>query len=167
MNASVPPPAPAAGANVRQFDAAQDRTLSHGVPARSLLGGLPLARLIPQDVHSVMDYVHAVATSAGVVLHDDDPAAVAASIILGGSVLGVSLLTDYRLSVAKVIPIEAHEAVDYAWGALAIAAPFVLGYWKTSPTVGLLHVIAGTGSILGALVTDYRSWRDRDRDLDR
>jgi hypothetical protein len=39
-------------------------------------------------------------------------------------------MTDYRLSVAKVIPIEAHEVIDHAWGLAAIAAPFVLGYWK-------------------------------------
>jgi len=137
----------------------EDRTLSHGVPARRLLGKLPLARLIPQDVHSVLDYLNGVTTSAGAFLEDDDPAAFAASLILGSSVLGVSALTDYRLSVAKVIPIEVHETIDYAWGAMAIAAPFVLGYWKSSPTVALLHVVSGVTSILGSLFTDYRACR--------
>ncbi|MDB4961549.1 MAG: hypothetical protein JWP01_1548 [Myxococcales bacterium] len=138
-----------------------DRTLSHGVPSRDLLGGLPILRLIPQDVHSVMDYLNGVATGAGAVLAPEDSAAMAASMILGGSVIGVSLMTDYRLSLAKVIPIETHEAIDYAWGAMAIAAPFVLGYWKTSPTVGLMHVISGVGTILASMVTDYRSYRRR------
>ena len=31
-------------------------------------------------------------------------------------------MTDYRLSVVKVIPIRAHETLDYVWGASAIAA---------------------------------------------
>ena len=83
--------------------------------------------------------------------------------ILGSSAIGVSLYTDYRLSVAKVIPIEVHETIDYAWGALAIAAPFVLGYWKTSPTVGLMHVLSGVGTILSSAFTDYRAWRGRGR----
>lgn len=163
MNPTVSSTSDAIGAQIPLFDVVEDRPLSHGLPARTLLGGLPLARLIPQDVHSVMDYMNGLATAAGVLLHDNDPAAMAASMILGGSVIGVSLMTDYRLSIAKVIPIELHEKIDYAWGAMAIAAPFVLGYWKTSPTVGLMHVISGVGTILGSMFTDYRAWRGRGR----
>jgi hypothetical protein len=108
-----------------------------------------------------MDYLNGLSTGAGVLLHDDDPAAFAASMILGGSIIGVSALTDYRLSLAKVIPIETHETLDYAWGAMAVAAPFVLGYWKSSPTVALMHVISGVGTILSSMVTDYRAYRGR------
>jgi len=139
-------------------DDAPDRTLSHGVPARPLLGGLPIARLIPQDIHSVMDYMNGVSTGLGVLL-GREPAAIAASMILGGSVIGVSAVTDYRLSIKKLIPIELHEKIDYAWGITAIAAPFLLGYWKKSPTVALMHVISGVGTILSSLVTDYRAYR--------
>jgi hypothetical protein len=163
MEPTVSGDSPRTSVRVPMFDEVEDRTLSRGLPARTLLGGLPLARLIPQDVHSIMDYMNGVATGAGAVLHDNDPAAMAASLILGGSIIGVSLMTDYRLSVAKVIPIEVHETLDYAWGAMAIAAPFVLGYWKSSPTVGLMHVISGAGTILASLVTDYRAWRGRGR----
>ena len=55
------------------------------------------------------------------------------------------------------IPIEKHEVIDHLWGAAAIAAPFVLGYWKRSPRVAMMHVMAGASSILSALFTDYRS----------
>lgn len=138
-------------------DVARDRTLSHGAPSKQLARGfLPLARIIPQDVHSVMDYADGLNTGAGAFL-SDDPAARIASIALGASALGMSAMTDYRLSVAKVIPIEAHEVIDYAWGAMAIAAPFVLGYWKRSPRVALMHVMSGAGQILASLFTDYRS----------
>lgn len=163
MNPTVSGAVPTTSVRVPMFDEVEDRTLSKGPAARTLLGGLPLARLIPQDVHSIMDYLNGIATGAGVVLHDNDPAAMAASMILGGSIIGVSLMTDYRLSVAKVLPIEVHEGLDYAWGAMAIAAPFVLGYWKTSPTVGLLHVISGAGTIIASLITDYRASRGRGR----
>src|SRR5690242_14236218 len=78
-----------------------DRTLSHGEPAKPLLGFLPLARLIPQDVHSMMDYVDGLTAMSGYFTADTTEAEVA-SLALGASAIGVSLLTDYRLSVAKV-----------------------------------------------------------------
>jgi len=90
-------------------------------------------------------------------LMTDDPAARLASIALGASIIGVAAVTDYRLSGAKLIPIEVHEATDYLWGAAAIAAPFVLGYWKRSPRVAMMHVVAGAGTILASMITDYRS----------
>ncbi len=135
-----------------------DRTLSHGEPAEPLLGVLPIKRWVPQDVHSVLDYANGLQTLGGYFTADDD-AACWASLALGASVIGVSAMTDYRLSLAKIIPIRAHETLDYAWGASAIALPFVLGYWKSSPRTALMHVIAGAGSIIGSLLTDYRSYK--------
>jgi hypothetical protein len=70
-------------------------------------------------------------------------------------------MTDYRLSIVKVIPIKAHEASDYLWGAAAIAAPFALGYWKRAPHVAMMHIVAGAGTILASMVTDYRSAKRR------
>jgi hypothetical protein len=133
------------------------RRLSRGIPSEPLLGRLPLARLIPQDVHSVVDYGNGVAVGVGVT--SSDPRAKVASIVLAASVVGVSAITDYRLSLAKIVPIEAHEAIDHLWGLSAIAAPFVLGYWKTSPRVAVAHVVTGVATILASLVTDYRAYR--------
>ncbi len=130
--------------------------LSRGVPSRPLLGVLPIARIIPQDVHSMADYASGLATGAGFFVARDPPARVA-SALLGASALGVSLTTDYRLSAVKLVPIEVHEAIDHIWGISAIAAPFLLGYWKTSPKVALSHIVAGASTILASLFTDYRS----------
>jgi len=138
----------------------EDRTLSHGALSEPLLGSLPLARWIPMDVHSVMDYGNGGLAAASVLLARD-PRAKAASLFLAASVTGLSLVTDYRLSLAKLVPIEVHEAGDHLWGVSAIALPFVLGYWKTEPKVALTHVLAGVGTILASLVTDYRSWKRR------
>ncbi|WP_437946926.1 hypothetical protein WME98_39735 [Sorangium sp. So ce296] len=128
------------------------------IPSRPLLGVLPLARVVPQDVHSVIDYSNGVIVAlAG--LSARKPSARIAGVILGASVVSVSLLTDYRLSLAKLIPIEVHEAIDHAWGASAIAAPFVLGYAKRSPLAALIHAATGAATILGSLLTDYRAVR--------
>jgi hypothetical protein len=132
--------------------------LSQGTPSRPLLGRLPLARLIPQDVHSVLDYVDAATVLAGAML-SDCPKARTASALIGGSGIGLSAITDYRLSLAKVVPIEAHEVVDYAFGVSAISAPFLFGYYKTAPITAAIHVATGVGTILASLFTDYRAYR--------
>jgi hypothetical protein len=131
--------------------------LSHGTPSKPLLG-LPLARVIPQDVHSIADYVNGAAVGAGLFLTKKKSARTASG-ILGASVLLVSALTDYRLSLAKVIPIEAHEAADHVWGLSCIAAPFLFGYWKKAPQVAIAHVATGVMTIVASLFTDYRAER--------
>lgn len=138
----------------------KERPLSQGTPAKLLLGALPLSRLIPQDVHSVLDYAHGAAVGSGALM-TDDPAARIASIVLATTMVGGSAITDSRLSVAKIVPVESHEVADYAWGIAAIAAPFVLGYWKRAPRVGLMHVLAGAGTLLSSLFTDYRAYTRR------
>lgn len=136
-----------------------DRTLRHGEPARPLLRFLPIKRWIPQDVHSILDYTDGLTAASGAFMADDDDnVAKVASIALGASAIGVSAMTDYRLSAAKLIPIRVHETIDYVWGASAIAAPFVLGYWKTSPRTAFAHIFAGASTILASLFTDYRSY---------
>ena len=53
---------------------------------------------------------------------------------------GYSTLTDYPLGVAKLIPFQAHLAID-AIGAVALAAaPFVSGEYKKGPRHWLPHL---------------------------
>jgi hypothetical protein len=139
-------------------DTKEDRPLSHGAPSKPLLGVLPIARLIPQDVHAMMDYGNGVAAGSGALM-TDDPAARIASLALAATTIGISAVTDYRLSVAKLVPIEAHEVADYAWGLAAIAAPFVLGYWKKDPIVSTIQIATGVTALIGSLFTDYRGYR--------
>ncbi|WP_241758767.1 SPW repeat domain-containing protein [Pyxidicoccus parkwayensis] len=134
---------------------ALDRSAAAGILSRPLFGKLPLRRWIPQDVHSLLDYKGGTASVLAGLL-SDDPVAKAAGVALGSSVIGVSLLTDYRMSLTKLIPIEAHEIADYVYGASAILAPFVLGYARRSPWAAAIHVVVGLSTILASLVTDYR-----------
>lgn len=126
------------------------------LPSRPLFGALPLARVVPQDVHSVLDYAAAGAMGASALLARS-PEARAAGGLLCAATLGVSALTDHRLGLAKVVPVEAHEAFDYVVGAACIAAPFVLGYRRSDPLAAIAHVAVGALTIGASLVTDYRA----------
>jgi hypothetical protein len=145
--------------NGKSAKARADRTLSHGEPSRPLFGVLPITRWIPQDVHSILDYADGLTAMSGALTADDDDVAFWASLAFGAGAIGVAAMTDYRLSLAKVIPIRTHEAIDYAWGMSCIAAPFALGYWKSSPRTAITHVMVGAGTIIASLFTDYRSYR--------
>jgi hypothetical protein len=135
-----------------------DRSAAAGIPAMPVLGVLPLRRVIPQDLHSLLDYKGAL-TVAGAGLLACSKAGRIAGLALGSAGLGVSLLTDYRLSLKKFIPIEVHEVIDYVWSLSVIATPFLLGYSRRSRVSTWLQVFAGASTILGSLFTDYRAQR--------
>ncbi len=139
---------------------------SEGVPAEPVLGVLPIRRAIPQDVHSLLDYSNGILVAWAGLTSRKRKARVAGT-VLGATIVSVSLLTDYRLSVAKLIPIEVHEALDYVWSASVIAAPFAFGYSKRAPLTTFAHVITGAATILGSLFTDYRAERGVGRRLAR
>jgi hypothetical protein len=126
------------------------------VPSKPLLGALPLARVVPMDVHSVLDYVHSAGFFASAKLARTGRAR-AVGVALGIGLGGASAVTDYRLSVAKILPIELHEQLDYTGGLTAIAAPFLLGYVKSDPIAAMIHIGLGVGTVLTSLFTDYRA----------
>lgn len=136
----------------------RDRSSAAGILALPLLDRLPLRRRIPQGIHSLRDYEGAL-TVAGAGLLSGWRAARTAGLVLGGVGVGVSLLTDNRLSLAKLIPIEVHEAIDYVWSIGVIAAPFLFGYSRRCRLTTLLHVLVGARTLVGALYTDYRAMR--------
>jgi hypothetical protein len=63
----------------------------------------------------------------GGALLTEDIGARAASLGLMAFGLVVSALTDCRISLAKIIPVEVHETFDYLLGSAIIAMPFVVG----------------------------------------
>lgn len=126
-----------------------------GTAAKPLFGVLPIKRFVPQDIHSLLDYANGL-TVMSVAMGADKPAR-AAGLALGMAGLGVSLLTDYRLSLRKIIPIEVHEFIDYAWSVAAIASPFVFGYARRAPLSAIVHIAVGVSTILGSMFTDYRA----------
>lgn len=137
-----------------------EREPAASVPAKPLLGVLPLARVVPQDVHSVGDYLAAGAFLATALLARTKRGR-AMGLLLGAVHGGVSLTTDMKLSLAKIIPIEAHEVMDHAAGVKACAAPFVLGYARKDPIAAAIQIATGLGIIAVSLFTDYRAERGR------
>ena len=65
--------------------------------------------------------------------------------ILGAMIIVMSLITDYELSAAKVIPLSVHLGVDMAGGALLLISPWLFGFadliWWPHVLVGLMEIV--------------------------
>jgi hypothetical protein len=88
-------------------------------------------RFITDKIHGVTDYAAAVALLFAPFLLGFTAADAAAkwlSVAGGAALLVYSALTDYSLGVRRIIPFQAHLAVDFAAGAAFLAAPFALGF---------------------------------------
>jgi hypothetical protein len=131
-----------------------DRSNAAGVLSRPI-AGLPLRRWLPQDAHSLLDLAAGLAVVAAGQL-SGVRAARRVGLGLGLGLVGATLLTDSRLSLSRLVPIELHELADHGWGLATVAAPFVAGYARKAPGAAVVHVLAGVALCLGALVTDYR-----------
>lgn len=111
-------------------------------------------------VHNILDYI------VGAVLllcpslfgFSDIDTARNVFLTLGFGLIGYSLLTRYRYSVLKVIPIGLHMAMDVAAGVFAILAPYLLNY-RGLLTGGQLavHFVMGMGAIGLVILTRSRT----------
>lgn len=65
--------------------------------------------------------------------------------ILGVLIIIMSLMTNYELSVAKVIPLKVHLGVDVAGGLLLAVSPWLFGFadliWWPHLLVGVMEVV--------------------------
>jgi hypothetical protein len=85
-------------------------------------------------------------------------------LILGFGLIGYSLLTNYRYSIAKVIPLGVHMFLDVTAGAVLILAPYIFNY-RDFITGGqtVVHFVMGVGAWLLVAFTNRRTNRMVDR----
>ena len=117
---------------------------------------MSLVRLLPAWLHAVADY----AVGAGLIVIalavGGSGKAVAAGVVVGATVLVVSMLTKYPLGVAKVLPFTVHSAGDYLAAALLLVAPFALNFHSTDAGLTAFYIVAGVAVLLVSLITNYQ-----------
>jgi hypothetical protein len=117
---------------------------------------MPLPRPIDATLHGVTDYtagtflVTAFPRLAGI-----EGTRSARQIRISGAIhAGYSTITDYPLGVVRVLPYQAHLALD-AVGALALAAtPFVTGQFRRGPKHWVPHVALSLFELASLALTD-------------
>src|ERR1700712_3748208 len=99
-------------------------------------------RIIPTKVHGILDYVVSILLiiSPWLFNFNNNKAETILPIVLGGSAIIYSLLTDYELGVSKLINIKTHLLIDLMSGILLAASPWLFGF---SNRVYIPHVVFG------------------------
>ena len=77
-------------------------------------------------------------------------------VVVGVTVLLVSMLTRYPLGIVKVLPFPVHSGGDYVAAALLLAGPFALNFSSGDSGLAAFYVAAGAAVLLVSLVTNYQ-----------
>lgn len=85
----------------------------------------------------------------------DESAPTALSIVAGIVILIVSMSTQWKLSLVKVIPVEVHAMLDLGLGAFLIASPFIFGFSDIGSATAFF-IVFGVLEILATLATAWR-----------
>ncbi len=108
-------------------------------------------RVIDCRTHAVLDYL---TTSSFLLLAsyfwDRDKRAAATALINGGTVLGVSMFTDYPGALSRRIPFETHGKIDMMQAAMAAGLPMVLGFGAEAAALPFRMQAANEGFVVMA-----------------
>jgi hypothetical protein len=106
--------------------------------------------------HGVIDYLAVVLVALAPTLFGFAGVAATLCYVVAAMQLGMSLLTAYPLSVAKVIPFTAHGAIELAVAIFLLVAPWLFGFSDT-PAARNFFLVAGVGLVLVYAVTNYKA----------
>lgn len=124
---------------------------------------------IPLNTHAIIDPFAAVLLIAAPWIfgfsHVDEAVAIC---VAGGAVMLIgAATTDWRMSLARLLPLSLHFAVDLLLGALLILWPFIFGFSEDGGATRFL-IIYGALLLLSALMTRWDPEEAReDRGHDR
>jgi len=119
--------------------------------------------MITSRLHGIIDYVVGVALIAapwlfGFANFEDYAVASYTPIIVGVLIIGMSLLTNYEYSVAKVIPLKTHLVMDTLVAVFLAISPWLLSF---SDYVYAPHLIVGIAELLVVSMTTRFPYRSR------
>src|SRR5207237_4559017 len=117
---------------------------------------MSLVRLLPAWFHAVADYAVGLGLIIIAIAVGGSGKAVAAGVVVGATVLVVSMFTRYPLGVAKVLPFTVHSAGDYLAAALLLGAPWALNFADGDGGLAAFYVVAGVAVLAVSLVANYQ-----------
>ena len=123
---------------------------------------MSLVKLLPAWFHAVADYAVGIALIVVALVDNGSDGAVGTGVVVGATVLLVSMLTKYPLGVVKVLPFTVHSAGDYLAAALLIIAPFALNFADAEGGMAAFYVAMGVAVLAVSLVTNYQYSPKRD-----
>jgi hypothetical protein len=111
---------------------------------------------IPLNLHAMLEPLMAVLIIAApwIFGFSETTSATAICVIVGLAMLLIGSMTDWRLSLARVIPLRMHMMGDLLLGAALLLSPLVFGFADEGGPTRFM-VIAGTLELMTALMTRW------------
>lgn len=114
-------------------------------------------KVISPRVHGILDYGTILLFALAPTIFGFEGMYATMCYVLAGGYLVVTLLTDFPLGIAHVIPFPVHGGLELVSGLALLAAPFLFGFSDLNETARNFFMIMG-GLFLGAwLLTDWRA----------
>jgi SPW repeat len=122
---------------------------------------------IPLNVHAALEPLIAIVIIAApwIFGFSDVDSAQTICVVVGVVMLIAGSMTDWRLSLVRLIPLRAHLMTDILLGAVLILSPFVLGFSDQGGATRFT-VIAGVLEIFTALSTRWDPLEAADSAVD-
>lgn len=120
---------------------------------------MDLPKPINTKVHAVLDY----ATGLVLILAPDllqfseiGGAAVLAPRIIGLGIILLEMITDFELSLVKLVPMKVHIIVDILAGVLLALSPYLFGFNDEKVNAWLPHMLVGVMIIGVSMLSQNR-----------
>jgi hypothetical protein len=118
-------------------------------------------KILSPSAHGVIDVGFITFVALAPILFDLNAGVDVACFVLAGGYLLITLLTDFRLGLLRLIPFPVHGWLDLLTGLGLAAAPFLLRFTPHSAERNLFLGL-GVFSIIVWLITD---WKGQTRSL--
>jgi hypothetical protein len=115
-----------------------------------------VVRILPAWFHAVADYAVGALLIVVAIAVGGSAGAIATGVVVGATVLVVSMMTKYPLGVAKVLPFTVHSAGDYLASALLLVAPFALNFRDGDGGLADFYMVIGIAVLAVSLITNYQ-----------
>ncbi len=120
-------------------------------------------RVIPTQVHGILDYVvgSALMAAPGLLKLDNDTAAAQAPRAMGFGATAYGAATDYELGARRLVPMPLHLAADAAGGVALAATPWLTRDAQRGARYWLPHALIGGSEVLLAATTETKPHDER------
>lgn len=110
-------------------------------------------KILTPRFHGYLDYLTVIVFLAAPLLLGLEGLSAIISYLLAAIHLLMTILTDFSLGFAKLIPIKTHGWIETVVGPLILLLPFIVGLYETAR---IFYMTIGAFITIVSLITDYK-----------
>lgn len=113
-------------------------------------------KILSPTAHGVVDVAFITVVAMAPIVLNLVPAVDIACFVMAGGYLALTLLTDFKLGLIRIIPLQIHGWLDLLTGVALLAVPFLFNFPQGSAERNLFWIL-GAVSIVTWLITDWKA----------